>query len=678
MVLLQVHTYLNTYAADRRASLPSGDLQRVNHLYSAACDVKLEEAKQGGDADLDRYIEIQRPASSYGMNSAILHYAVMVAGPHYHELSMAQACKFPHSADSAAIDVNPCCTYLQLLSLHAARFWVYVLLQSPKGLYVGSNSFAVCCSFLQAAAELARNQWTQFNMPLMLLGLLLFTACLLLQAHTLWSRLVQCDNTSTALPSQRCGLMLPAGAVFLGLLHAAGLFSDNFLLAEGQMVCFLIATFSLLLLHATLAARLQQPSAEVDVHARSGSICSGGSISASNKLHSSKTVAVEAHGPFTKHSFGAKPDEGDTISTTGQGKSSCTQVDKRLCQQMRWNRQCWYAVLWGVGLLVCNALMGSMGLIVRTGHDAMHKAAPTSKPAQHMQPGAGTLPDAVLPDLGNRSSVHTIASTQWLSAALVQTQDLLAPLVCVLMFPFVILHANANPVSSGRGEHSIARLQVLTVQSVWFSYLVLALYWIIAQAGQADSSILLLCEPVLSAVSWYLGKNGTHILYTAARRVPSHVYVLSRGLHQPFQLLMPRIVFLSSAFSFTALLISAARDQWQLKGAAKPQAGSSKACTFIAALIAPMLLVFGPSKGLVCALGLLQWTCVLKLLQCLPTCYIPATSGVGADGIALTPSQSEGWLGVTEGCLWALLSMQLFFCSGHFCEFAGLQYAAGN
>lgn len=56
--MLQVHTYLNTYAADRRASLPSRDLERVNQLYRAACHVKLGEAKQRGDAGLDRYVEM--------------------------------------------------------------------------------------------------------------------------------------------------------------------------------------------------------------------------------------------------------------------------------------------------------------------------------------------------------------------------------------------------------------------------------------------------------------------------------------------------------------------------------------------------------------------------------------------------------------------------------------------
>ena len=30
------------------------------------------------------------------------------------------------------------------------------------------------------------------------------------------------------------------------------------------------------------------------------------------------------------------------------------------------------------------------------------------------------------------------------------------------------------------------------------------------------------------------------------------------------------------------------------------------------------------------------------------------------------------------GALWSLYGLQLFFCTGHFCEFAGLQYTAGQ
>ena len=511
----------------------------------------------------------------------------------------------------------------------------------------------------------------------MLLGLLLFTVCLLLQALTLCSSLAHHDEGSTTLSTQCWRLVLPAGAAALGLLHAAGLFSISFLLAEGQMVCFLVAASSLLLLHAALAATLQQLPAEVDVQAHSGSCCPGGSpSSACNKLLVSDTAAIGVHGPSQQDSSDARPGkQGRSASAMGHGRGS---YHNSPVQQMRWNRRCSHAAAWGVGLLVCNALMGSMGLVVRTGHDAMHKAAPPQEPAQHMQTVADTLPDLGLPGVGDQSNVHAFASTQWLSAALLETQNLLAPLVCVLIFPFVLLDASTLVVSTGTSHYSTSRLHVLAVQSLWFSYYVLVLYWVICQAGQSSASVSFLFEPFLTASKFYLGTSSTQTLYTVARCVPSFMHALSRCLHQPFHLLMPHMVFLSSAFSITSLLIYEAQDQWQPKNAVKHQTSSSKACTFIAALTAPILLVLGPSKGLVCALALLQCTSVVKLLQYAQICHSSASSRVGSDGTVHVVRQAEGWLGVAEGCLWALVSMQLFFCSGHFCEFAGLQYAAGQ
>lgn len=502
----------------------------------------------------------------------------------------------------------------------------------------------------------------------MLLGLLLFTACLLLQVHTLWSSLAQHDS----LPTQRRKMVLPAGAAVLGLLHAAGLFSTSFLLAEGQMVCFLVAAFSLLLLHAALMATLQQSSAEVNVQAHSGSGFDG-SARACSKLFLTKTTAIGADGPSQKDSFdGRSGTPGHSVGAVGCGRSP--RGGRTPVQQMRWNRHCSHAVLLGVGLLVCNAVMGSMGLVVRTGHDAMHKAAPAQEPAQ--QNGEYTFAHLVSPGAGNQSDVHAVASTQWLSAALLQTQDLLAPLVCALIFPFVLLDANAYPVSTVRSHRSSARLHVLAVQSLWFSYCVLALYWVICRAGQAGVSVAIVLKPFLTSFKAYFGIRSAQSLHNVARCVRSCVLTLSRCLHQPFHLLMPHLVFLSSALSMTTLLTSRLQDRQQSKDVVKHETNSSNACTFIAALTAPILLVLGPSKGLVSALALLQCTCVVRLLQYAKTHHSSASTKVGADGTAVR--QSEGWLGVAEGCLWALLSMQLFFCSGHFCEFAGLQYAAGE
>lgn len=512
----------------------------------------------------------------------------------------------------------------------------------------------------------------------MLLGLLLFTLCLLLQAYTIWSSLAQSDSLGTILLIERWRVWLAAGAVVLGLLHAAGLFSISFILAEGHMVCFLVAIFALLLLVAAVAARLQQSPAGVECHARYDSCCSTDSIGACNKLHILAPVAARTNGQYGKNIISARPaKEEHDFSTVGQSKPSNLQIEKRLPHQMRRNQQCLHIVLWGAGLLACNALMGSIGLVVRTGHDAMHKAAPMQATAQPGYTGAHSLPDLVLSDVGNWA-VHAVASAQWLSAAIVQTQDLLAPLVCVMIFPFVLLHATtSSPASTVKGQRGIERLQGLTVQSVWFSYFVLALYWVIVQTGQAGASLSFILKHALSAFNLYLGESTAQIFFDVASYASSHVIVISRCLHQPVQVLMPRIVFLTSALSFAALLVSEARERRQPRIAVRHGAGS-KASTCVAALAAPLLLVCGPEQGLVCALCLLECTCVVKLLQYLQPCDFPSSSSVGAAATNLTISPQESWVGIAEGCLWALLSMQLFFCSGRFCEFAGLQYAAGN
>lgn len=530
----------------------------------------------------------------------------------------------------------------------------------------------VCFSFLWAAAELARSQWTQFNMPLMLLGLLLFTLCLLLQAYTLWASLAQSDSLGTVFPAERWRLWLAAGAVVSGLLHAAGLFSISFILAEGQMVCFLVAIFALLLLLAAVAARLQQSSVG-EVDDQYDSCCSMDSTGTCIKLHASAPFAARANGQYGEDIIIARPaKEEHDVSAVGQSKVSNLQIEKRLPHQMQRNQQCSYVVFWGVGLLACNAMMGSMGLVVRTGHDAMHKAAPMQGSAQPVYTGAHSLPDLVLSDVGSWG-VRAVASAQWLSAGIVQTQDLLAPLLCVMIFPVVLLHAHTCPASSVKGQCGTERLQGRIVQSVWFSYFVLALYWVIAQTGQAAASLSLFLKQSLSAFNLYLSGSTAQMFFTVAGYASSHVIMISRCLLQPIQVLMPRIVFLTSALNFAALLVSQARERRE------PRHGAgSKASTCLAALAAPLLLVCGPTQGLVCALCLLECTAVVKLLQYLQPCDYPSTCGVGPDATSRTPRPPESRLGIAEGCLWALLSMQLFFCSGHFCEFAGLQYAAGN
>ena len=512
-------------------------------------------------------------------------------------------------------------------------------------------------------------------MPLMLLGVLLFTICLMLQAYAVWSTLCHSDSTlaSRSLPSQPWQVILPAGAVGLVLLHAAGLFSTSFILAEGQMLCFLVATFAVLLLLAAVTASLQQPPVSLDVRADSGGCSSGGHTSSCQ----GQLRSCPAADPCEGADFHAKPFTNRLgVNSFGQREMLTVERHKGSVQQLGWNRHSSQAALWGVGLLLCNALMGSMGVVTRTGHDAMHKAAAMPQPDEHPQTTTHTVPYDVGSHANARDSARTLTSMQWLSSALQQTQELSAPAICVLMFPFVLVGAKTGLAAVSKTQHFQASLQPLAVKLVWFSYSMLAFYWTLAQAGQADKSIASHIKPVVSMLQSCAQLRDMLGEVAGCIRTPIHLY--NSCLHQPLNVLLPRLVSLSSGLALLLHLVSRVSDQLQLRGATPHWGNSTGSHTLIAALAAPLLLVCGPSKALVCALALLQSTCVVHLLQHLQGHCNPTFSGDVSHDMTTASIELGGWLEVAEGCLWALLSMQLFFCTGHFCEFAGLQYAAGE
>ena len=352
--------------------------------------------------------------------------------------------------------------------------------------------------YLAAAAQLAREQWTQFNMPLMLLGILLFTACLLLQAYMLWQSLpTRC--CSHGLADQHWKWVLPCGAIGLVVVHAAGLFSTSFILSEGQMVCFLVATFAVLLLHCTLAALMQHrpPLALIHAHAES--------MYADNRSKQAKSLQL---GPIVAASETVKPasDRPAALRQQQQSKAFGSMLQKtanlhslssrrlfgssHASTGVGWNSKCTDAMALAVGLLVCNALMGSMGLVVRTGHDAMHKAAAPA--AHHLQtePQPADLLNAT--DAARLTDTNVkvdLASLHWLSAGLLNTQDLLAPLLCVIIFPFLLLTSKLEKCNRASRPYSPYGLQALIRKLVWSAYLVLAVYWLLVQLHLEDTSL---------------------------------------------------------------------------------------------------------------------------------------------------------------------------------------------
>ena len=509
-------------------------------------------------------------------------------------------------------------------------------------------------------------------MPLMLLGLFLFTTCLLLQGHVVWSSLVLADSSSNpSLPRKRWHLTLPAGAIALALLHATGLFSTSFILAEGQMVCFLVASFSVLLLHAAGAASLQPSPALLQVHAHAAG-CSCDSTGSCQKRCTDTDHAIgRAVAPSARETPAGQPlKTGLSYGAHCQCKNILkVELDGKTFQQVQ---GCSLVILWGAGLLLCNALMGSMGLVTRTGHDAMHKAAAAvPELEQVLQANTDMTHNRQLSNATAEPRIHVIASLQWLSAAMGKTQELSAPAVSAIMFPLVLLGSSGSLATLGKQQHAGASLRMLALQSVWFSYSVLALYWILAQAELTEKSVASFLRPIIAALM--ARRYVRQVLDAVTAPVPQRMLMQPVFLHQPLAAFLPHVVLLSSAVALISLFFARMRGHVQHTGTHRHAGGMPEAYLLIAVLAAPILLVSGPARAVIYALGLLQSTCAVQMFQ-----WFHRLETSASHSTALLSRYWYSWLGVAAGSLWALLSMQLFFCTGHFCEFAGLQYAAGE
>lgn len=457
------------------------------------------------------------------------------------------------------------------------------------------------------------------------------------------------------------------------------------------MVCFLVATFAVLLLHTNLAAVMQQPSERVSIHA-----------------HAEGRCAVSGTGPAQQPGLSIIRPTGQAIYSALHGQTHQTKYtamapgelheniapNRQMAAQYASNpkhcsRDCWNAVLWGVGLLVCNALLGFMGLIVRTGHDAMHRAAASPLP-QHVLAPAKNASELVAASHAVHSDASGFASLHWLSSGLFNTQELLAPIIHVMIVPFLLLATTkqTHSIASGGLGH-FRRLQASSLKLIWSSYLILALYWLVMQLHREDSSVASRFEhmfaalPGVAAVRAMLSLQDTEYVlsfcHSQLQNSLSYVVTLSSLVSQPLKLVMPRLLFVLSAFAVLLLALTKVLEHWHPVAALKSESCHHRAnYSLLAALAAPVLLMSGPENGAICALGALECTCTTELFHLLTNHWKNASPEPGAEGNMCDPGMPEGWLGVAEGCMWALLSMQLFLCTGHFCEFAGLQYAAGK
>ena len=567
-----------------------------------------------------------------------------------------------------------------------------------------------CNHFLQAAAQLAREQWTQFNVPLMALGLALFTATLLLQASALWislpawprthhrhqprhnNALVKLHTAVQAAPAMQAHLnisgqswgksdatiparlgasarswgksapaveaqtvtqhrpqlwhqILPTGAVMLSGLHAAGLFSTSFILSEGQMVCFLVASLGILLLHSGLANTLHQVVPELTIKA---AMERPRAAYASEQWALGKRKVVSGVGSVSdKVAVGSAQ-----FTSSAPIKSSSSSKSERGSSR----QQCSSVLLWGMGLLVCNALLASAGLVTRTGHDAMHKAAADVTHSSS---------DALRHAQSNNSSAQFFStasqlSVDWLGGGFQHTQELLAPIFCVMLFPLVLL---GDAQVKSLHDKQVSTMSSAMNVSVWLAYLAVALLWVCQTQQIADLSLMSFLESVLPTG---ILPSLVDVLSSASQAY----MILITFLSQPLNVLLPRTCFVFSSASLTLHALLKACGYVE-----KSNKDSSNTSVVVAAVSALILLVLGSASALTAATGLMECVCITQLFKHLHCDHNVQVMSGKQDN---TLRSFSAWISLAEGSTWALIAMQLFFCTGHFCEFAGLQYSSGK
>lgn len=292
--------------------------------------------------------------------------------------------------------------------------------------------------YLAAAADLARRQWTQFGAASMAAGLAVFAAAVALQLAACWSlfrssfhhpaddadallhgKLTQPAAAAAAAAGAAVGSGSGAGAGASGaggsdarvsvlpdgdnagpsrsppharlwewsvegaaaaaaLGHSAALFSNSFVLAEGHVLAFLLASLTALLGRSTLALQLRcrdaryaaaaAPAGEApEAVSSAGCVISAADTAASGSLPLSDTRTEARQVPEQRQPTGSGKGGG------GGGRAG-------------------EAIMLALLLLGCNWGLAARGLVRRSGHDAMWRTA-----AEHhtlLMPDAAAAPAA--------------------------------------------------------------------------------------------------------------------------------------------------------------------------------------------------------------------------------------------------------------------------------------------
>ena len=172
-----------------------------------------------------------------------------------------------------------------------------------------------------------------------------------------------------------------------------------------------------------------------------------------------------------------------------------------------------------------------------------------------------------------------------------------------------------------------------------------------------------LTQQILSIIWWSTRALGSdHLTLQDLIQVDlvSGWHLIPSGWHLiPLRLLLPRLVYLLTLTHLSIELVSSllnlgsstTRETTQMKG-------MQNQLWFLASSSASVTMLLGKNGPLCILLGLITASCILFIC-----CISSPTSHIHPARIALP-------------VCWSILSIVLFFCSGHFCEFSGLQYTS--
>lgn len=464
----------------------------------------------------------------------------------------------------------------------------------------------------------------------------------------------------------------------LAAFHALGLFSVGLLMGEGRLTCVLLAAVTLLLLRAALSAVLQ-----------------------ARKL-------AQASQQDQRHDRAASPSDSVNGSHTATQPLQDGQQHLQLVfpAAQYWGswRPASRAVRAAASVLVCNVSLQLLGLIDRSGQDPHDKTQPSSEllvgPDAAWQKAAllaFTVGPLAMMWLGFRAASKTLGD--WTASAPV-------------LQPEASLRTDAHHTKrlASRDCSSATARCWRAVCGVQF--FCLAVFWVAQLFGRSNATVcelaaalwatcrqgpLACVAPVFSAVAESLGKD----VLQACKQV-----LLSSGLCVlPLRLLLPRVIYVAALAVLVAAVLIALWRAWLLAfrnmASGKPVQGPARLAEaasglavaellwLCAVLAAPLVMVLG-FKGpatMLCALLQAVGLCVLLQLNRAATLFVQSRSApssgdaVGTAGGSQQVASSvgprdDGCCSVVGAGAWGLMALQLFFCSGHFCEFSGLQYAS--